>query len=135
MALASILRKESMKLLKYLVFILILIGSLIFLVELNNLNTVEGQAISIKVPYLTSFPEYADGFNVWMVLVGTFTAGVLIGFFLALFQIISQKSEVISLRSKLRRLQVELDSLRNQAISDDIILSDDTNSEIADDNE
>jgi len=51
---------------------------------------------------------------------------------LALFQIISQKSEVISLRSKLRRLQVELDSLRNQAISDDIILSDDTNNEIAD---
>ena len=121
-----------MKLLKYLVFILILIGSLIFLVELNNLNTVEGQPIAIKVPYLVSYPEYTDGFNVWMVLVGTLTAGVLIGFFLALFQIISQKSEVISLRSKLRRLQVELDSLRNQAISDDIILSDDTNNEIAD---
>ena len=121
-----------MKLLKYLVFILILIGSLIFLVELNNLNTVEGQPITIKVPYLVSSPEYTDGFNVWMVLVGTLTAGVLIGFFLALFQIISQKGEVISLRSKLRRLQVELDSLRNQAISDDIILSDDTNSEIAD---
>jgi hypothetical protein len=49
---------------------------------------------------------------------------------LALFQIISHKSEVISLRSKFRRLQVELDSLRNQAIDDDIILSDDTNSEI-----
>ena len=45
------------------------------------------------------------------------------------------KSEVISLRSKLRRLQVELDSLRNQAISDDIILSDDTNIEIVDNNE
>ena len=121
-----------MKLLKYLVFILILIGSLIFLVELNNLNTVEGQPIAIKVPYLVSSPEYADGFNVWMVLVATLTAGVLIGFFLALFQIIAQKSEVISQRSKLRRLQVELDSLRNQAISDDIILSDDTNSEIND---
>ena len=119
-----------MKLLKYLVFILILIGSLIFLVELNNLNTVDGQPISIKVPYLATSPEYADGFNVWMVLVGTLTAGVLIGFFLALFQIISQKSEVISIRSKLRRLQVELDSLRNQAIDDDIILSDDTKSEL-----
>jgi|TARA_B110000467_G_scaffold25449_1_gene22868 hypothetical protein len=117
-----------MKLLKYLMFILILIGSLIFLVELNNLNTVDGQPISIKVPYLISSPEYADGFNVWMVLVGTLTAGVLIGFFLALFQIISQKSDVISLRSKLRRLKVELDSLRNQSIDDDIILSDDTKS-------
>jgi hypothetical protein len=119
-----------MKLLKYLVFILILIGSLIFLVELNNLNTLDGQPISIKVPYLVNLPEYSNGFNVWMVLVGTLTLGVLIGFFLALFQIISQKSEIISLRSKFRRLQVELDSLRNQAIDDDIILSDGVNSEI-----
>ena len=119
-----------MKPLKYLVFILILIGSLIFLVELNNLNTLDGQPISIKVPYLVNLPEYSNGFNVWMVLVGTLTLGVLIGFFLALFQIISQKSEVISLRSKFRRLQVELDSLRNQAIDDDIILSDGVNSEI-----
>ena len=119
-----------MKLLKYLVFILILIGSLIFLLQLNTLNTVDGQTISIKVPYLVNSPEYANGFNVWMVLVGTLTVGVLIGFFLALFQIISQKSEAILLRSKLRRLQVEIDSLRNQAIDDDIILSDETNSEL-----
>ena len=93
---------------------------------------IDGEAISIKVPYLVNSPEYAHGFNVWIVLVGTLTAGVLIGFFLALFQIISQKGEVISLRSKFRRLQVELDSLRNQAIDDDIILSDNTNSEITD---
>ena len=53
-------------------------------------------------------------------------------FFLALFQIISQKSEIISLGSKLRRLQIELDSLRNQAIDDDIILSDDSQIEIID---
>ncbi len=114
-----------MKLLKYLFFVIILICSLVFLVELNNLNTVEGQPITIKVPYLVENAGYENGFNVWMVLVGTLTAGVLIGFFLALFQIISQKSEVISLRSKLRRLQVELDSLRNQAIDDDIIISND----------
>ena len=119
-----------MKLLKYLVFILVLIGSLIFLVELNNLNTIEGSPISIKVPYLVNTPEYSDGFNVWMVLVGTLTAGVFIGFFLAIFQIIAQKSEMITLSSKLRRLQVELDRLRNQAIDDDIIIADDTNSEI-----
>ena len=121
-----------MKLLKYLVFILILIGSLIFLVELNNMNTIDGNPISIKVPFIVNYPEYSDGFNVWMVLVGTLTVGVLIGFFLALFQIISQKSEIISLGSKLRRLQIELDSLRNQAIDDDIILSDDSQIEIID---
>jgi len=114
-----------MKLLKYLFFILVLIGSLVFLVELNNLNTVDGNTTSIKVPYFVDNPDYSDGFNVWMVLVGTLTAGVLIGFFLALFQIISLKSETISVRSKLRRVHVELDSLRNQSIDDDIVIADD----------
>ena len=70
-----------MKLLKYLVFILILIGSLVFLVELNNMNTIDGNPISIKVPFIVNYPEYSDGFNVWMVLVGTLTVGVLIVFF------------------------------------------------------
>ena len=105
---------------------------MIFLVELNNLNTIDGKPISIKVPYLVDKPQYADGFNVWIVLVGTLTTGVLVGFFMAFFQIIAQKSEVISTNSKLRRLQVELDSLRNQGINDDIILSDDTSIEIID---
>ena len=101
-----------MKLLKYLFFVIILICSLVFLVELNNLNTVDGQPITIKVPYLGENTDFRNGFNVWMVLVATLTAGVLIGFFLALFQIISQKSEVISLRSKLRRLQQQNDNIR-----------------------
>ena len=114
-----------MKLLKYLFFILVLIGSLVFLVELNNLNTVDGNPTSIKVPYFVDDPDYSDGFNVWIVLVGSLTAGVLIGFFLALFQIISLKSETISVRSKLRRVHVELDSLRNQSIDDDIVITDD----------
>jgi uncharacterized membrane-anchored protein YhcB (DUF1043 family) len=69
-------------------------------------------------------PQYENGFNVWIVLVMTLTAGVVIGFILALFQIISQKSEVFSLKSKLRRIQAELDSLRNDSIDDDIVLTD-----------
>ena len=69
-------------------------------------------------------PGHENGFNVWMVLVMTLTAGVVIGFLLALFQIISQKSEVFSLKSKLRRIQTELDSLRNENIDEDIVLTD-----------
>ena len=113
-----------MKLLKYLLFIIILIGSLIFLVELNQLNTINGESVNIKIPFLVESGNYVNGFNVWIVLVGTLTAGVFIGFFIALLQIISQKSEIMSFRSKLKRLQVELDSLRNQAIDDDIEISD-----------
>tara|TARA_B100000959_G_C14793883_1_gene546749 strand:+ start:357 stop:725 length:369 start_codon:yes stop_codon:yes gene_type:complete len=113
-----------MKLLKYLLFILILVGSLIFLVELNQLNIIDGKSITIKIPFLIDYVQYENGFNVWIVLVSTLTAGVFIRFFIALFQIVSQKSEIISFRSKLKRLQIELDSLRNQAIDDNIEISD-----------
>ena len=102
-------------------------GSLVFLVQLNELNQFDGNALSIKIPFLVDLPQYENGFNVWMVLVMTLTAGVVIGFILALFQIISQKSEVFSLKSKLRRVQIELDSLRNESLEDDIELSDETN--------
>ena len=101
-------------------------GSLVFLVQLNELNQFDGDALTIKIPFLIDFPQYENGFNVWMVLVMTLTTGVVIGFILALFQIISQKSEVFSLKSKLRRMQIELDSLRNESIEDDIELTDET---------
>ena len=113
-----------MKLIKYLLWILLLMGSLVFLVQLNELNQFEGNILTIKIPFLVDMPGYENGFNVWMVLVMTLTAGVIIGFLLALFQIVSQKSEVFSLKTKLRRVQVELDSLRNESIEDDIILTD-----------
>ena len=113
-----------MKLIKYLVWILLLMGSLVFLVQLNELNQFEGNALAIKIPFLTDIPSYKNGFNVWMVLVMTLTTGVIIGFLLALFQIISHKSEVFSLKSKLRRIQLELDSLRNESINEEINLTD-----------
>ena len=113
-----------MKLIKYLIWILLLIGSLVFLVKLNELNQFDGNTLTIKIPFLLDMPGYENGFNVWMVLVMTLTAGVVIGFLLALFQIISQKSEVFSLKSKLRRIQAELDSLRNESIDDEIVLTD-----------
>ena len=99
-------------------------GSLVFLVKLNELNQFDGNALTIRIPFLLDIPGYENGFNVWMVLVMTLTVGVVIGFILALFQIISQKSEVFLLKSKLRRTQTELDSLRNESINDDIVLTD-----------
>ena len=113
-----------MKLIKYLFWVLLLMGSLVFLVNFNELNQFDGNPLAIKIPFLVDMPGYENGFNVWMVLVMTLTAGVIIGFLLALFQIISQKSEVFSLKSKLRRIQAELDSLRNDSIDDDIVLTD-----------
>ena len=106
-----------MKLIKYFVYIITMIGCLIFLVELNSLNVVAGEPIQIQIPYLNELDQYSSGFNVWMVLVITLSVGVVIGFAMALLQIITSKTELLSLRSRLKKIQVELDTLRNQYIS------------------
>ena len=116
-----------MKLIKYLFWVLLLMGSLVFLVQFNELNQFDGNPLAIKIPFLTDLPAYENGFKVWLVLVMTLTSGVIIGFLLALFQILAQKKELFSLKSKIRRVHVELDSLRNQSIEDDMEIIDEMN--------
>tara|TARA_X000001036_G_scaffold54636_1_gene44224 strand:+ start:488 stop:898 length:411 start_codon:yes stop_codon:yes gene_type:complete len=120
-----------MKLLKYFLFISILIVSLFFFVELDSMNIVgdvsdldPNTSIKIQIPFLVENPSFEKGFEVWVVLLGTLSLGVVVGFLMALFQIISQKSDLIKNRSKLKRIQLELDTLRNQAIDDDVEISD-----------
>ena len=43
---------------------------------------------------------------------------------IAIFQILSQKGELMSTRSKLKRLQIEIDNLRNESIDEDIDIDD-----------
>ena len=125
-----------MKLLKYFLFISILIVSLFFFVELDSMNVVgdvsnldPNSSIKIQIPFLVENPNFETGFEVWVVLLGVLSLGVFIGFVMALFQIISQKSDLIKTRSKLKKVQLELDALRNQAIDDDIEISDILNDE------
>ena len=73
-----------MKLIKYLFWVLLLIGSLVFLVKFNELNQFDGNPLEIKIPFLVDIPAYEHGFKVWLVLVMTLTLGVVIGFLLAL---------------------------------------------------
>ena len=118
-----------MKLLKYIFFIIILIICIIFINQLNELNTVvntSGEKVNvlIKFPYLSNIENFEDGIKVWESIILSLSIGVFIGFLIALFQLVSQKSEIISLKSKLRRLTNELDGLRNQSIEDDIDLED-----------
>ena len=54
---------------------------------------------------------------------------VFVGFIIALIQIISQKSEIISLKSNLRKSQNELDNLRNQSLDEDVPLFDEITDE------
>ena len=130
-----------MKLLKYFLFISILIASLFFFVKLDSMNVVgdvssldPSSPIKIQIPFLIDNPSFEDGFEVWVALLGTLSIGVLVGFLMALFQIISQKSELIKTRSKLKRIQLELDTLRNQAIDDDIEITDTLSDDEVDNN-
>ena len=116
-----------MKLIKYIINLIILTGSLIFLKRLSDLNIINDKNLLIKIPFLdNSTGQGYQEFEVWVVVLGILTVGVLLGFFIALFQILSQKGELMSVRSKLKRLQIEIDNLRNESIDEDIIL---TNSE------
>ena len=117
-----------MKLIKYILFIIILIISAVFIKELDSLNVLaDGTPIKVKIPYLTNAVGFGEGLDVWQAIIFTLSIGVFIGFIIALIQIISQKAEIISLKSTLRKANNELDSLRNQDLDDDIELLDDEN--------
>ena len=117
-----------MKLIKYILFIIILIISAVFIMQLDAMNILsDGSKTMIKIPYLTSAVGFDNGLLAWQAIILSLSIGVFIGFIIALIQIISQKAEIISLKSSLRKANDELDSLRNKSLDDDIELVDDEN--------
>ena len=121
-----------MKLIKYIINLIILTGSIYFLLELSELNqttTPDGviEKMTIKIPFIADMSdEEAEHYEleVWLAVLAVLTIGVLLGFFIAIFQILSQKGELMSARSKLKRLQIEIDNLRNESIDEDIDIDD-----------
>jgi len=93
----------------------------------DSLNYTVDQ-VMVKIPFTDS---NSSGIKVWIFFLAVLTCGVILGFFIALVQIISQKREIIYQRSKLKKMQSELDTLRNQNIDENLILSD----ELVDDSE
>tara|TARA_B110000438_G_C15743966_1_gene619827 strand:- start:802 stop:1164 length:363 start_codon:yes stop_codon:yes gene_type:complete len=118
-----------MKLIKYILFIIILIASVVFIMKLNTENIMDGLPTKIKIPFLTDSLGYTEGLLAWQAIILTLSVGVFIGFMIALIQIISQKAEIISLKSNLRKSNDELDILRNQTLDDDIDLIDENESD------
>ena len=94
-----------------------------YFLALNELNTIDGDPTRIKIPFMSS-DILAEGYNVWMVLLITLTIGVVVGFIVSLIQMISLKSETITLKSKNKKIQIELDALRNQGIEDELEIVD-----------
>tara|TARA_S200000501_G_scaffold378888_1_gene444617 strand:+ start:47968 stop:48306 length:339 start_codon:yes stop_codon:yes gene_type:complete len=106
-----------MKLIKIFGAIIIVLGLVYFLTENSS-----------KVELDLLFIEYSDNpdtqkderISVSMIILGTLTVGIFIGYILAVFSIISAKSDIRSLHTKNRRLSEELNDLRNVAIDEGI---------------
>ena len=114
-----------MKLIKYIINLAILTGSIYFLLELSKINELDtGEKLAVKIPFLSIQDGTPYELEVWLAVLAILTVGVLLGFFIAIFQILSQKGELMSTRSRLKRLQVEIDNLRNESIDEDIDIDD-----------
>ena len=90
----------------------------------NDSNTKDPSVdqVMIKIPFAE---EDSKGLKVWIFFLAVLTIGVLLGFIIALIQILSQKREIIYQRSKIKKLRLELNTLRNQNIEEDLVLMDD----------
>lgn len=105
-----------MRLIKSLIAITLLLGGAFFLYQNHVINP---EAMTIWLYY-----GYEVELKLTEVIAITFFAGIIIGLLVSAIQIISHKTEIMSLKSTHKKLQVELDTLRNQSIADDIEIKD-----------
>lgn len=97
-----------MKLVKIFTGLVVLILVLVFLMQ----NT---KAVSVNLV----FAQY-ENVQVAMIMLGALSVGLLIGYGVAVTNILSAKTEIRSLKTKNRRLSDELNDLRNVAIDEGI---------------
>ena len=102
-----------MKLFKTFIWTLIIL-SLIFFLMLNT----------ARVHLNLIFTEFNSA-PVNMIIFGSIAIGILFGYLIAIFSILSNKSEIRNLRNKNKRLTDELNDLRNVAVDEGIYDSDD----------
>ena len=105
-----------MRLIKLFIWFVLLVSMAFFLQQNHDLNPNDlriwlyyGKEVNLKLTVIISI---------------TVLIGFIFGLLISAIQIISHKTEIISLKSSKRKLQVELDTLRNQSIMDDIEIKD-----------
>tara|TARA_B100001540_G_C15557723_1_gene528988 strand:- start:227 stop:679 length:453 start_codon:yes stop_codon:yes gene_type:complete len=138
-----------MKLIQSLFFIMLLVAGVYFIVELisannqyfikdtyykteiaqsdSNIVASDSTATSIdqvmiNIPFSESESE---GMKVWVFFILVLTSGLILGFLISLVNIFSQRRKIIYQKTELKKMKSELDTLRNQNIDDNLILSDD----------
>ena len=102
-----------MKLFKTFIWTLIIL-SLIFFLMLNT----------ARVHLNLIFIDFSSA-PVNMIIFGSIAIGILFGYLIAIFSILSNKSEIRNLRNKNKILTDELNDLRNVAVDEGIYDSDD----------
>ena len=137
-----------MKLIQSLFFIILLVVGVYFIVELISANdeqfikktyhrtglaqsiqsyhipdsiSVPVDQVMISIPF--SEPE-SEGMKVWVFFILVLTSGLILGFFISLVNIFSQRRKIMHQKSELKKIKSELDTLRNQNIDENLILSD-----------
>ena len=88
----------------------ILIVTVLFLVYFLTQN-------NARVYVDLGFTEFNDA-SVSMVIFGSLTIGILLGYLFAIFSILTAKAEIRSMQNKNKRLSDELNDLRNVAIDE-----------------
>ena len=101
-----------MKLVKIFTGLVVLILVLVFLMQ----NT---KVVSVNLV----FAQY-ENVQVAMIMLAALSVGILIGYGVAVTNILSAKTEIRSLKTKNRRLSDELNDLRNVAIDEGIYATD-----------
>ena len=97
-----------MKLIKTF-FLIIFILFIIYFLQLNN------DIVDVNLV----FYKFSDA-SVSMIIFGFLTIGILFGYLLAIFSILSSKTEIRKLQNKNKGLAEELNNLRNVAIDEGI---------------
>ena len=97
-----------MKMVKLFAGLVLMIIVLYFLMQNTNIISVD-----------LIFAKY-ENVQVAVVMLGALTVGMLIGYGVAVTNILSAKTEIRSLKTKNRRLSDELNDLRNVAIDEGI---------------
>lgn len=100
-----------MRLTGILVALLFMLGILMFL----SVNL--GQQVDIRFPFINvSFLDL----ELHIVMIYTFSIGILIGFLLPIFLVLEFKMENYRLSRNLKKIQDELNNLRNVAIQEEL---------------
>ena len=142
-------RGDVMKLIQSLFFIILLVVGVYFIVELISANdeyfiqktyqktsigldSSEGvlsngvsapiDQVMINIPFSKADSE---GVKVWVFFILVLTSGLILGFLISLVNIFSQRRKIMHQKSELKKMKSELDTLRNQNIDENLILSDD----------